>query len=309
MGSIELEAGNQYKIRAEYAKSGPRADFRLGWDFENVAWLEQAKKIAKEADAVILTVGLSGHMGEREAGDRNHLRLFPAQENLINEIAKINKNTVVTIIAGGAIDMRNWLPNVSSVLMAWYPGEQGGNGLADVLFGKVNPSAKLTITFPKSLKQYPKDFHSKGNRNEYKEGLYVGYRYFDKFKKETLFPFGHGLSYTNFKYSKLKVSKKKSSTKVCVNVENTGSFDGADVIQLYVRDIESSVNRPLKELKEFKKIYVKKGEKKTIEFNLTKSAFAFWDSVSKDWKVESGEFEILIGKSSENIVLKKVIKL
>ena len=309
MGSIELEAGNQYKIRAEYAKIGPRADFRLGWDFENVAWLEQAKKIAKEADAVILTVGLSGHMGEREAGDRNHLRLFPAQENLINEIAKINKNTVVTIIAGGAIDMRNWLPNVSSVLMAWYPGEQGGNGLADVLFGKVNPSAKLTITFPKSLEQYPKDFHSKGDRNEYKEGLYVGYRYFDKFKKETLFPFGHGLSYTNFKYSKLKVSKKKSSTKVCVNVENTGSFDGADVVQLYVRDIESSVDRPLKELKEFKKIYLKKGEKKTIEFNLTKSAFAFWDSVSKDWKLESGEFEILIGKSSENIALKKVIKL
>ena len=309
MGSIELEAGNQYKIRAEYAKIGPRADFRLGWDFENVAWLEQAKKIAKEADAVILTVGLSGHMGEREAGDRNHLRLFPAQENLIKEIAKINKNTVVTIIAGGAIDMRNWLPNVSSVLMAWYPGEQGGNGLADVLFGKVNPSAKLTITFPQSLEQYPKYFHSKGDRNEYKEGLYVGYRYFDKFKKETLFPFGHGLSYTNFKYSKLKVSKKKSSTKVCVNVENTGSFDGADVVQLYVRDIESSVDRPLKELKEFKKIYLKKGEKKTIEFNLTKSAFAFWDSVSKDWTLESGEFEILIGKSSENIALKKVIKL
>ncbi|MDB4181040.1 glycoside hydrolase family 3 C-terminal domain-containing protein, partial [Flavobacteriaceae bacterium] len=309
MGSIELEAGNQYKIRAEYAKIGPRADFRLGWDYENVAWLEQAKKIAKEADAVILTVGLSGHMGEREAGDRNHLRLFPAQENLINEIAKINKNTVVTIIAGGAIDMRNWLPNVSSVLMAWYPGEQGGNGLADVLFGKVNPSAKLTITFPQSLGQYPKDFHSKGDRNEYKEGLYVGYRYFDKFKKETLFPFGHGLSYTNFKYSKLKVSKKKSSTKVCVNVENTGSFDGADVVQLYVRDLESSVDRPLKELKAFKKVYLKKGEKKTIEFKLTERAFAFWDSVSKDWKLESGEFEILIGKSSENIVLKKVIKL
>ena len=118
-----------------------------------------------------------------------------------------------------------------------------------------------------------------------------------------------GLSYTNFKYSKLKVSKKKSSTKVCVNVENTGSFDGADVVQLYVRDIESSVDRPLKELKEFKKIYLKKGEKKTIEFNLTQSAFAFWDSISKDWKLESGEFEILIGKSSENIALKKVIKL
>ena len=137
-------------------------------------------------------------MGEREAGDRNHLRLFPAQENLINEIAKINKNTVVTIIAGGAIDMRNWLPNVSSVLMAWYPGEQGGNGLADVLFGKVNPSAKLTITFPKSLEQYPKDFHSRGDRNEYKEGLYVGYRYFDKFKKETLFPFGSRLKLYQF---------------------------------------------------------------------------------------------------------------
>ena len=309
MGSIELEQGKEYKIIAEYARTGHRADFRLGWDYENVAWLEQAKKLAKESDAVILTVGLSGHMAEREAGDRNHLRLFPAQENLINEIAKINKNTTVAVFAGSAIDMRNWLPNVSSVLMSWYPGEQGGNALADVVFGKVNPSAKLTITFPKSLEQYPEDFYSIEERNIYKEGIYVGYRYFDKYKIEPLFPFGYGLSYTNFNYSNLKINAKNNSAKVVLDIENTGDFEGADVVQLYVRDLESSADRPLKELKDFKKVILKKGEKKTIEFTLSESAFAFWDEVSKDWKVEPGEFEILIGKSSENIILKKIIKI
>ena len=167
----------------------------------------------------------------------------------------------------------------------------------------------MPITFPKSYSQYPANFYSYDSKIEYKEDIYVGYRYFDKYKKEVLFPFGHGLSYTDFKYSKLKVSTKKNTTNVCVKIENIGNSDGADVIQLYIRDLESSVDRPIKELKAFKKIHLKKGEKKTIEFKLTERAFAFWDDVSKDWKVESGEFEILIGKSSKDIILKKIINI
>ncbi|WP_010136354.1 beta-glucosidase [Ochrovirga pacifica] len=302
MGSIVLEAGKSYSIKAQYAKTGGRADFRLSWDYENVAWLKKAVKLAKESDAVILTVGLSGHMGEREAGDRNHLRLFPAQEQLINKVAKANKNTAVTVIAGGAIDMRNWMDSVPSILMGWYPGEQGGNALADVLFGKVNPSAKLPITFPKSLDQYPSDFHTRGVESQYKEGIYVGYRYFDKYKKEPLFPFGHGLSYTTFKYKKIKVNSLKRE--VTVTIKNTGAYDGAEVIQLYVRDVKSSVDRPLKELKDFKKVFLKKGELKTVKFKLTDEAFAFWDDIQKSWKVESGDFEIMVGTSSSDIKLK-----
>ena len=309
-GKIKLEKGKAYKLEVKYASFGGHiSNLRIGWDYENIQYLERAKIAAKNADAVVLTVGLSAKMGDIEAGDRRTLALPQSQQNLINEISKINKNVAVVLVAGSAVTMNSWLDNVPAILDVWYPGEQGGNAISDVIFGKVNPSGKLPITFPKSYSQYPANFYSYDSKIEYKEDIYVGYRYFDKYKKEVLFPFGHGLSYTDFKYSKLKVSTKKNTTNVCVKIENTGNSDGADVIQLYIRDLESSVDRPLKELKAFKKVYLKKGEKMTIEFNLTERAFAFWDDVSKDWKVESGEFEILIGKSSKDIILKKIINI
>jgi len=180
MATLELKVGEKYNIRVEYAKIGVKADFRLGWDYENVQWMKKAVVLAQQSDAVVLTVGLSGEMGETEAGDRNHLRLFPAQEQLIREVAQANKNTAVAVIAGSAIDMRNWMDEVPSILMTWYPGQQGGNGLADVLFGKTDPGGRLPITFPTSLAQYPDDFHSMGEQIEYREGVFVGYRYFDK---------------------------------------------------------------------------------------------------------------------------------
>lgn len=299
-GKINLEKGKKYTLLVKYANFGQRvSNLRIGWNYENKMYLEKAKELARKSDVVFLTVGLSAQMGETEAGDRRTLALASAQETLIKEITKINKNTSVILTAGSAVTMDKWINDAPTILTAWYPGEQGGNGIADVLFGKVNPSGKLPITFPKSYSQYPEDFYAYDLDVHYKEGIYVGYRYFDKFEKDPLFPFGHGLSYTSFKYSKIKVSKKK----VKVTIENTGDYEGKEVVQLYVRDLESSVDRPLKELKGFQKVSLEKGQKKTITFELTDEAFAFWDDASKAWKAEPGQFEILVGSSSTDIRL------
>lgn len=313
MGRIYLEKGKDYELVVKFAKTGQKADLSVGWDYENVQYLKEAKELARNSDAVILTVGLSGQMGETEAGDRRRMGLFPAQENLINEIAKINKNCAVVVLAGSAVTMDNWLENVPSVLFAWYPGEQGGNALADVIFGKQNPAGRLPITFAKSSDEYSKDFYSLTEESDYKEGIYVGYRYFEKYHKKVLFPFGYGLSYTNFNYSNLNVSvsEKGGKNKVMVkaDIENTGKKDGDEVVQLYVHDIEASVDRPGKELKGFKRISLKRGEKKTVEFTLDNNAFAFWNDTKKQWTVEPGKFEILMGASSADIRLRKTINL
>ena len=313
MGNIDLEKGKEYELVVKFAKTGGKADLSIGWDYENVRYLEEAKKLAAESDAVILTVGLSGKMGETEAGDRQRMALFPAQENLINEILKVNKNAAVVIVAGSAVTMDNWLDNAPSVLFAWYPGEQGGNGLADIVYGKVNPAGRLPITFAKSVDQYPDDWYSLTDEIDYKEGVFVGYRWFDKYDEEVLFPFGHGLSYTNFKYSDMDVSVSKTDGKNVVRVkavvENTGNVDGDEVVQLYVHDVKSSLERPEKELKAFDRIFLKKGEKRTIEFELGDEAFAFWSEAENGWTIEPGEFEIRLGSSSTDTRLSAKINL
>lgn len=310
MGKIRLEKGKKYNVRVEYAKTGSNADFRMGWDYENVAWLEEARELAKESDAVVLMVGLGGNTGETEAGDRKFLHLFPAQEKLINEIAKVNPNVVVALVAGSAVTMDAWLDNVSTVLLTWYAGQEGGHALWDVIFGDVNPSGRLPITFPKSINQYPDDFYSHENEVNYKEGIFVGYRYFDKYNLETTFPFGYGLSYTDFEYSDLNVDQAGSGeVKVSLKVKNIGDKDGAEVVQLYVSDLDCSVDRPEKELKEFKKVMLSTGETKTVEFTLDDDAFAFWDDSAKKWTVEPGEFDILVGASSADIRLKDTVSL
>ena len=313
MGSIELEKGKEYELLVKFAKTGPKADLSIGWDYENIQYLEEAKKLAQSSDAVILTVGLSGQMGDTEAGDRRRMELFPAQEKLINEIAKVNKNCAVVVVAGSAVTMDNWLDNVPSVLFAWYPGEQGGNGIADIVFGKENPAGRLPITFVKSSDQYPEDFYSLTDDIEYKEGVFVGYRYFDKYKEKVLFPFGYGLSYTRFEYSNMDVSVSQKGGKnvitVKADIDNAGSRDGDEVVQLYVHDSEASVERPEKELKGFQRISLKSGEKKTLEFTLEDDAFAFWNDIEKQWTIEPGAFEILVGASSADIRLKKKIEL
>jgi len=307
MAAVNLKAGEVYDVKVKYAKTSGMADVRFQWDYENVKWMKEAVALAKDSDAVLLTVGLTGDMGETEAGDRKHLRLFPAQEKLINAVGNVNPNTAVAIIAGSAIDTRNWMESVPSILMAWYPGQEGGNAIADVIFGDAAPGGRLPITFPKSVDQYPEDFHVRGNEIDYKEGVFVGYRYFDKHHLEPLFPFGYGLTYTTFDYSDLKVTPHDRDVCVEVAVKNTGARVGEEVVQLYVRDVESSVERPEKELKGFKKVSLKPGETQTVTFDLTDSAFAFWSDVQKAWTVETGQFEIRVGSSSESLPLRKTV--
>ncbi len=312
-GSVELKKGQEYDIKATYVKTSWKGDVSINWDYENAQYLKEALSLAAQSDAVILTVGNTGEIGETEGGDRDRITLYPAQERLINEIAKVNPNCTVVVIAGSAVAMGNWIDNVPSVLMGWFSGEQMGNALYDVLFGEVNPSGKLPITFPLSLDEYPKDHYTSSPEIAYNEGIYVGYRYFDHHNKEVQFPFGHGLSYTEFKYADIKANIKEDSNDLTVRVDlsitNTGTVEGEEVVQLYVRDLEASVDRPVKELKGFMKTRINPGETEHISIDLEASAFAYFDMNQKQWKVEAGDFELWAGSSSRDIRLKEIITI
>ena len=227
--------------------------------------------------------------------------------------------------------MTNWIDKIAALIYSWYPGQIGNIALAEILSGKTNPSGKLPITIEKEFKDSPGyDYMPKGeNVNtdweddfnmdfpihniEYKEGIFVGYRWYEKKKIEPLFPFGYGLSYTTFSYSDLKLSKpefmKEENVTLQFNLSNTGGIDGAEITQVYIRDIESSVPRPIKELKGFKKVFLKSGESKTVRISLDVKDFAFWDLEKKDWDAEPGQFEIMIGTSSDDIKLKSIVTL
>ena len=242
--------------------------------------------------------------------DIKSLDLPAGQDDLIEAVSKVNKNTVVVINAGGPVVMTRWIAQVPAVLDLWYGGQEGGNAIADVLFGDANPSGKLPVSFVKEWKDSPAYGHYPGEnlQVEYAEGIYVGYRYFDKQKVEPLFPFGYGLSYTKFDYSDLKVSPNKLSpgkpVEVSLRLRNSGSRAGAEVVELYVHDGHSSVDRPIKELKGFRRINLAPGEIKDVHFTLDRSSMAFYSTVKKDWATEPGQFDVLVGPSSRDIRLK-----
>ncbi|MFN3698739.1 MAG: glycoside hydrolase family 3 C-terminal domain-containing protein [Dictyoglomus sp.] len=273
--------------------------------------IEEAKRVAKESDVVIIFGGLPERY-ESEGFDRPHMKMPESHNELIKEVAKTNKNTVVVLSNGGPIEMP-WVEEVKGILETYRGGQGWGGAVADILFGVVSPSGKLPESFPKKLSDNPSYLFFPGERDkvEYREGIFVGYRYYDKKEMEVLFPFGYGLSYTNFEYSELKIEKKKITEeeilKVKVKVKNTGKMKGKEVVQLYVKDIKSEVIRPEKELKGFEKIELEAGEEKEVEFELDKRAFAYYNEEIGEFYVESGEFEIMIGKSSRDIVLKETV--
>ncbi len=242
---------------------------------------------------------------EGGTNDRSDILLPGEQNNLISEVAKINSNTVVVLINGSPIGMP-WINDVNAILEAYYPGQEGGNAIANVLFGKVNPSGKLPETFPVKLSDNPAygNYPGKNNQVNYAEGIFVGYRHYDSHGIEPLFPFGHGLSYTSFKYSDLKMKKIGNAIMASFQIKNTGDVDGAEVVQLYIRDLVATDPRPLKELKDFKKVFLKAGEKKEVSFEITNEDLSFFSLKQNKWIVESGEFEILIGSSSKDIRIK-----
>ena len=304
---INLESGRSYDIRIEYFENLGGALAQFGWTRSTANVLDEAVAAAKGADAVVLFAGLSP-LFEGEGFDRRDLKLAQDQYDLIEAVTKATPNAVVVLNSGTPLEMDPWLNNAAAIVETWYAGQEGGNAVANILFGKVNPSGKLAFTFPKKLEDNPSYGNYPGADGvvHYKEGLFVGYRYYDTKNVEPLFPFGHGLSYTTFKYSDLKIDEKSDNglkINVSLNIENTGAREGAEVVQLYVRDVASSLERPLKELKAFKKINLKPGEKQGLTLTLTERDLAFYNPESKRWTAEPGEFEILVGSSSRDIRL------
>jgi len=278
---------------------------------------ERAIAAAKSADVVIYFGGLNHDPGfDCEGADRKDLKLPYGQDDLISKIVAANPKTVV-VLDGTMVEMDAWLDRVPAVLQAWYPGMEGGNALAAVLFGDVNPSGKLPCTFPQRLADSPATalgaYPGTNGTVTYTEGLLVGYRWFDTKNIEPLFPFGFGLSYTTFAYSNLRLVPNQGVDGPVVTAEfdlaNTGARAGAEVAQLYVHQDNPGLPRPVKELKGFQKVFLRPGEKKTVSMPLEPRAFAFYDPAKAGWVSEAGNFKIEIGSSSRDIRLQDVFHL
>ncbi len=235
-----------------------------------------------------------------------------AQDALIEAVARANPNTIVVLNAGAPVAMP-WIDEVAAVVVMHYPGQEGGRAIANVLTGQVNPSGKLSVTWPRRIEDTPAYANYPGAKDVwYGESLFVGYRHYDLRGIEPLFPFGHGLSYTSFAYSDLRVPESVrlgEPVTVSVVVTNTGAFEGKEVTQLYVSDRHSSLARPPKELKGFAKVALKPGESKTVSFTLDRRALSFYDPSRKSWVAEPGEFEILVGGSSRDIRARATFEL
>jgi beta-glucosidase len=306
---VELVGGRVYEFKAEFVKLDSDDFAVVQVMFGAVPGVDQAERIAravelaKKSDVAIIFGGMpEGY--ETEGGDRPHMDLPGPQAELIRAVAEANPATIVVLNCGSPVAMP-WLADVPAVLEAYYPGQEAGNAVASILLGEVNPSGKLSTTFPKRLEDTPAFINYPGGKKVlYGEGIFVGYRYYDQKDVEPLFPFGFGLSYTTFEYSQLQVppvSKIGEPVRVSVTVKNSGGVQGKEVVQLYVADKEASLPRPPKELKAFAKVSLQPGESANVSFVLDQRAFAFYDPDQKGWRVEAGEFEILVGSSSQDI--------
>ncbi len=270
--------------------------------------------ITKKADNVVMCLGFDSNI-ESEGFDRPFALPY-GQEFLIDEVTKVHNNVITVINSGGGIDFRNWRNKVKAILMAWYPGQEGGKAIAEILTGKISPSGKLPISIEEKWEDNPtfNNYYDKRNvphkRVQYAEGIFVGYRGYDRTGKQPLYPFGFGLSYSQFTYENLQLRKKqKNQVEVSFELKNTGKMNAAEVAQIYVKDCKASVPRPLKELKGYEKVFLKKGETKRITILLNEDAFSFYDTDKKNFVIEKGDFEILVGPSSSELPLKGIINL
>ena len=297
-----LDEGYDLKYYRGYDKKHDRIDTALMYD---------AVTAASTADAVVVFAGLTEDY-ESEGFDRVHMNLPHSHNELIKAVAAVNKNVVV-VLAGGAPVSMPWVNDVKGILHSCLGGQAGAGAVADILSGKVNPSGKLAETYPICNNCTPcKNFFPGGTATvEYRESIYIGYRYYEKANKKVRFPFGFGLSYTTFEYSDLKLSKSairdNESLKLSFRVKNTGAVAGAETAQIYVSDRESTVFRPVKELKAFMKVDLQPGEEKRITVTLGKRAFAYYNVAISDWHVESGDFDICVGASSADIRLRATV--
>ena len=310
IASRHLEAGQPYKIRLEYFDSVSTAIVGFGVTRAEAYVGRETKPLAAKADAVIICAGFDPKT-EGEGFDRP-FQLPGGQDELIRQISAVNKNVIVVVTAGGNVDMTHWIDNIPSILHAWYSGQEGGTALAQILFGDTSPSGKLPASFERRWEDNP-TFHSyypeKGsNRVSYSEGVFVGYRGYDRSGTKPLFAFGYGLSYSTFAYSKLSVTPQSGNlnepVSVSFDVKNMGHRVAAEVAEVYVGDAHASVPRPIKELKGFAKVDLKPGETRRVTLTLNRRAFSFYDVAKKDWSAEPGDFTILVGGSSDNIQLR-----
>ena len=280
------------------------------------ALLLEAVDAARKADVVIFVGGLKNENQDCEGADRRSLNLPYGQDELIGELARVNRNLVAVIISGNAVAMP-WVNEVPAIVEAWYGGTEAGNAIASVLAGEVNPSGKLPFTFPVRLEDNPAialdAYPGDGKQVEYKEGIFVGYRWNDRERIKPLFCFGHGLSYTTFEYGKVTAEGRQmgpdGTITVSVPVKNTGSRAGAEIVQLYVSDLKSSLPRPVKELKGFRKITLQPGQEQTVSFTIDRKALSFYDDTKQDWVAEPGAFEALVGASACDIRGKAAFEL
>jgi beta-glucosidase len=269
---------------------------------------DEAVALAARSDVAVVVVGYSYRL-ESEGFDRASLDLPAGQDDLIASVAAANPRTVVVVAAGAPVSMTRWIDRVPAVLFAWYGGQEVGHAVGDLLFGLAVPSAKLPVSFPRRIEDSPAFGHYPGEELhvEYGEGIFVGYRGFDHSKVDPLFPFGHGLSYTSFEYAGLtvapSVAKPGGRVAVSVQVRNGGSRAGAEVVQLYLHDVESSLPRPPRELKGFSRVELQAGESRSVSFTLDTAALSFFDPAKGDWVAEPGAFEVLVGASSRDIRL------
>jgi len=301
--------------------------------------IRQAVEAAAKSDVAIIVGGWThgynytvwkDNAYDAEGVDKPNMDMPFGQNELIKAVLKANPRTIVVLIGGGAIDMTQWVGDTKGILQAWYPGLEGGNALAKILFGEVNPSGKLPVSFPRKLEDVPAEklgeYPGDGVTVHYKEGIYVGYRYYDTYKVDPLFPFGHGLSYTTFSYSRLRVTAGKAANgggaagkpgsteagdevTVRFTIRNTGPVAGAEVAQLYVHEEKCSVDRPERELKSFDKVYLKPGESQVITLTLKKDAFQYYNESLRKWVLEPGRFDILVGSSSRDLRLTGSVQL
>lgn len=314
---IEVEAGKKYRLRVEYHNYGGDARIGLKAGILNESLLKQTLAKAKN---VVLCVGFNN--GDEDSGiegegaDRSFALPKPRLE-LIRKVTSLHDNVVVVVNAGGGIDFSDWGDKVKAIVMAWYSGQEGGRAVAEILTGVISPSGKLPISIehrwednPVSKSYYENMKFAEYKRTQYSEGIFMGYRGYDKSGIKPLYPFGYGLSYTTFAYGNLMVEKNGvNRVKVTFDISNTGKMDAAEVAQVYVHDVKSSVPRPYKELKGYEKVFLKKGETKRVTIELEDDAFSYYDMDKQRFVVEKGDFEILVGTSSECLPLKGSITL
>ncbi len=313
--TVDLTNDKPHKVRLEYCERTGTAEVHLGWRMAQDPVRSEARKLARLSDAVVVCVGFNPQT-ETEGADRT-FALPPEQELLIQEAARNNNNTVVVLTCGGNVEMLRWIDSVRGLIHCWYPGQEGGTAVGEIILGITNPSGKLPASFEKRWEDNAA-FNSyydnnKDKKVEYSEGIFLGYRHFDKEKIEPLFPFGFGLSYTQFAYSHLQIKQEPTgggqNVKVVFKVKNTGNREGAEIAQLYIHNPVTRVARPVKELKGFAKINLKAGESRSVAIMLDDRAFSFFDTTKNTWTIEPGKFEILVGASSRDIRLNGTVDI